>query len=395
MRSSIPLPLRITLLPLLLAFVFIAGAAEKTEDHRAIDVTRLHYANSNQITAFFKSEEYRKLDRSDSEFLSDLYRGIFRREPDAGGFGKWMIALKNGAKNPEARDKAVRAFLASTEYAAIQPKPDTTRNPGNVIFDKTGVLVNDAHSLPADRFAPLFRKAKIEWVSLQIDNGGNIREDNVAVIKQGWIKAWREAGFKVGFWGCPRGVSSHNSEDAVKKAIPLVEADAALGVKLTVEHKGDFYIADCEDHYQAYNRTDPAPTLNRIYVEAFRKATAAAGIPNIPRALSSMGRVALDMKPWIDAGWDAMPQAYWNSYAVYQPSKCFDFYVKEAGWPTGRVHPTIATYSGEGENRTVSLQQYAADLETRPITGFSFYLPESYLRLDNEAGYEQLGKIGQ
>ena len=37
------------------------------------------------------------------------------------------------------------------------------------------------------------------------------------------------------------------------------------------------------------------PALNRVYVEAFD----AAADPKLPRALSSMGRVALDMKPWI------------------------------------------------------------------------------------------------
>ena len=100
----------------------------------------------------------------------------------------------------------------------------------------------------------------------------------------------------------------------------MVKADAALAVNLTAKYRADLYLADCEDHFQGYNPTDPAPSLNRVYVDAFKSAAAAAGITNIPRALSSMGRVALDMKPWLDAGWDAMPQAYWNAYAVYQPS---------------------------------------------------------------------------
>jgi hypothetical protein len=99
------------------------------------------------------------------------------------------------------------------------------------------------------------------------------------------------------------------------------------------------------------------------------------------------------MRPWIDEGWDAMPQAYWNSYAVYQPSLCVDFYTG-AGWPIGRIHPTIATYSGEGENRKVSLQEYAKDLKSRGTVGFSYYLPESYLRMDDSA-YRQIAEMGQ
>jgi hypothetical protein len=262
-----------------------------------------------------------------------------------------------------------------------------------MLFDRTGVFVNDATSLPSDRYAALFKKAKIGWVSLQIDNGGNVRTDNTAALESGWDKAWRDAGFKVGFWGAPRGVAQHNSEKSLAEATPQVETDAALAVKLIAQYHGDFYLADCEDGYQSYGQGDPAPLLNRIYVDAFAKAAKQAGIEKLPRALSSMGRVGLDMRPWIDGGWDAMPQAYWNSYSHYQPSRCVDFYVKEAGWPIERVHPTIATFTSEGEKRTVSLEEYATDLKVRSTKGFSFYLPESYLRFDNEAPYLKLATM--
>jgi hypothetical protein len=63
------------------------------------------------------------------------------------------------------------------------------------------------------------------------------------------------------------------------------------------------------------------------------------------------------------------------------------------GWPIGRIHPTIGTFTGEGEKRTVSLEDYAKDLATRPTTGFSFFLPESYLKSDS--AYRQLGKMGK
>ncbi len=262
---------------------------------------------------------------------------------------------------------------------------DTTRNPGNVIFDETGVLVAYADAMPVDHFAARLKKAGVKWIALQIDNTGNKRDDNIAAIEHGWAEQWRKAGFKVGFWGCPRGVGDHYKQPAVDTAIPMVQTDAVLGANLTAKYKGEFYIADCEAGYQWYGPKDPTPALNRVYVQAFAKAAAAAGIAKIPRALSSCGRIALDMKPWIENGWDAMPQAYWNSYAVYQPSLCIDYYVKEGGWPIGRVHPTIATYTGEGENRTVTLDQYAADLKTRNTTGFSYYLPESYMKSDDFA----------
>ena len=282
--------------------------------------------------------------------------------------------------------------ILAREAAVTAEKADATRNPGNVIFNRTGVFINAANAFPARHYAAKLKLAEVAWLALQIDNGGKVRSDNEAALKAGWADDWRAAGFKVGFWGCPRGVGEHNQQAAFDRAIPLVQADAALAAGLTARHRGEFYIADCEDSYQGYKPGDPAPGLNRVYVAAFQRAAAAAGITNIPRALSSEGRIALDMQPWIQNGWDALPQAYWNAYAVYQPSRCVDFYAKAAGWPLGRVHPTIATFKGEGENRTVTLQEYAADLKTTGTTGFSFYLPESYLR-DDDAGYRQLANF--
>jgi hypothetical protein len=86
-----------------------------------------------------------------------------------------------------------------------------------------------------------------------------------------------------------------------------------------------------------------------------------------------MGRVALDMKTWLDNGWDAMPQAYWNSYEHYSPSASTEFYV-QSGWPKGRVHPTTATCDGasEGNARPKSFAEYAADLERSGTKGVSY-----------------------
>lgn len=296
--------------------------------------------------------------------------------------GLSLLATTLPAAPPDAR---------STTTAARVVSNDSTRNPGNTIFDKTGVFVNDAAAFPASRFKSVLKKGNVAWIALQIDNGGQVRTDNASAIEQGWANQWRAAGFKVGFWGCPRGVAAHGKQSAADDATANVKADAALAVSLAAKYHADLYLADCEDPYQGYTTTDTAPLLNRVYVAAFKNAAATAGTTTMPRALSSMGRVALDMKPWIDEGWDAMPQAYWNSYAVYQPSLCVDFYT-QAGWPVGRIHPTIATYTGEGEKRTVTLQDYARDLKTRPTSGFSYYLPESYLGL-NESLYKQLAEM--
>ncbi len=255
------------------------------------------------------------------------------------------------------------------------------------------MFVNSAAAFPAERFASKMKMANVVWIALQIDNTGKVRDDNAQAIEKGWADQWRAAGFKVGFWGCPRGVAEHGKQSAVDAAIPLVQADARSWLsRLSAKYHADFYLADVEDSYQSYNPTDPTPAINRVYVDAFKRAAAAAGASTeMPKAaLSSEGRIAVDFKPWIDAGWDAMPQAYWNAYAVYQPSKCVDFYM-QTGWPIGRIHPTIGTFTGEGEKRNVSLAEYDKDLRSRPTSGFSFFLPESYLHDDSD--YQFLAKM--
>ena len=363
------------------------------------NLASLERATPAEVIAFFTSASYKSLHRTDAEFINDLYSGVLGRAPDDNGYNGWIATLKRDATDPNAREKAIESFLDCPEYRGKHPgvvfeRKDTTRLPANALFDKTGVFVNDASALPADRYIPLFKRAKIVWLSLQIDNGGNVREDNVAAVKRGWARAWRDAGFKVGFWGAPRGVIRHNDPSVIAESTVHVQEDAKLAVKLIVENQGEFYFADCEDGYQGYNQTDPAPVLNKVYVDAFEAAAKAAGIGKMPRTLSSMGRVALDMKPWIDAVWYAMPHDYCNSYSVYQPRNCVDFYVNDCGWPIGRLHPTIATFTSEGEKRTVTLEQYDVDLKARRTKGFSFYLPESYLGLNNDKAYDQLAKMG-
>jgi hypothetical protein len=385
---------------LILATSLQAAPPDGASAPAAPSLESLAKATPAQIKAFFQSADYTNQRRTDAEFINDAYQGILRRAPDTKGLEDWKAALKHSPSNSKARENMIGKFLESWEYLGLHPKSgaarvgkkDTTRNPANVLFNQTGVFVNDATTFPASRYAARLKTANVAWIALQIDNGGVARADSASAVEAGWADQWRAAGFKLGFWGCPRGVRQHGNQSAFDEAVPIVKGDAALAVKLAARYRADLYLADCEDHFQGYNATDPAPRLNRVYVDAFKSAAIAAGITNMARALSSMGRVALDMEPWIQEGWDAMPQAYWNSYAVYQPSLCVDFYT-QAGWPLERIHPTIGTFTGEGENRTVSLADYAKDLKTRATTGFSYYLPESYLGT-NDSAYRQLAEMG-
>ena len=270
-------------------------------------------------------------------------------------------------------DKVKLAIIdqAIAKKTAPVKQVDPTRNPGNVVFDGAGMFVASASAIDPAALAAKCKAAGVTWVSLQIANPGPV-DANVQAMQNGWAQRLREQGIEVGFWGV-------SYSDAAN--------DARTHARLTAQLGGDFFIANCEGSFQD-GQGDVG--RNRAYVEAFADEATKQGIGDVPRALSSMGRVALDMKPWIDGGWDAMPQAYWNSYEHYQPSLCVKFY-EEWGWPKERIHPTIATYDGssEGKARPKSLEEYDADLETTGTKGFSYYLPESYL---DDAGWAAFGR---
>jgi len=263
----------------------------------------------------------------------------------------------------EAQMDRVKLAIVQQAIARVgKVKPvDVTRNPGNVVFEGPGMFVANASAMNPQAWAAKLKASGVTWVSLQVNNGGEVAE-NVTALQNGWAAPFKAAGIKVGFWG-------------VSYTEP--EKDAQQAAQLTRRLGGDFYIADCEGQFQ-FGQGDVGQ--NKRFVDAFQAEASRQGIGQIPRALSSMGRVALDMKPWLDNGWDAMPQAYWNSYEHYSPSLSTDFYVQN-GWPKGRVHPTIATYDGssEGNARPKSIAEYAADLKKSGTKGFSYYLPESYL----------------
>ncbi|MEW5741989.1 MAG: hypothetical protein AB1938_23945 [Myxococcota bacterium] len=253
-----------------------------------------------------------------------------------------------------------QAIARVGKTAPVKPT-DATRNPGNVVFEGPGMFVATASAMDPRAWAQKLKDAGVTWVALQINNNGPVAS-NMAELEKGWAAPFKAAGIKVGFWG-------------VSYTQP--EKDAQDAAQLTARFKGDFYIADCEGDFQ-FGQGDVG--RNKRFVDSFQAEATKQGIGKIPRALSSMGRVALDMKPWLDNGWDAMPQAYWNSYEHYSPSLSVKYYT-ENGWPKGRVHPTIATYDGssEGNARPKSIEEYAADLKRSGTKGFSYYLPESYL----------------
>jgi hypothetical protein len=64
---------------------------------------------------FFNSGEYLGLNRTNTQFVTDLYNTFFQRSPDAGGLSFWVGQLNLGLP----RDVAMFAFLFSTEFGTF------------------------------------------------------------------------------------------------------------------------------------------------------------------------------------------------------------------------------------------------------------------------------------
>src|SRR5579885_1879452 len=84
---------------------------------------------------------------------------------------------------------SVFLFTAQLHADAIKlsaQSADLTRNPGNIIFDQTGVLVASASAFPPDSYAARLKLAGVTWIALQIDNTGRERDDNISALQKGW-----------------------------------------------------------------------------------------------------------------------------------------------------------------------------------------------------------------
>src|SRR5262245_48280824 len=100
----------------LILLISIATLQAAPETAKATTLKAPINATPATIKGYFNSPEYLSLKKSDAEFLTDVYRVVLNREPDAEGRKIWLAALKNGAKDPKAREKAVEAFFQSPEY---------------------------------------------------------------------------------------------------------------------------------------------------------------------------------------------------------------------------------------------------------------------------------------
>ena len=103
---------------MLLSMTPKAFASDPETSPAPASLDSLARATPTQIKAFFNSGDYQSRHRSNAEFITDLYRGILRREPDSAGFDAWLAALSYdfwsspgigvGSQRPPAQFKVTR-----------------------------------------------------------------------------------------------------------------------------------------------------------------------------------------------------------------------------------------------------------------------------------------------
>jgi hypothetical protein len=70
--------------------------------------------------ALFQSGEYLSLNRSDEDFVTDLYAAYLEREPDEGGYNFWLSILRDdNANGRDGREHLLQGFEYSTEFANV------------------------------------------------------------------------------------------------------------------------------------------------------------------------------------------------------------------------------------------------------------------------------------
>lgn len=187
------------------------------------------------------------------------------------------------------------------------------------------------------------------WVAIQVNDRGVIHNPAIQLF----VNIWRFYGYKVGGWGI-------NHTDPVGDARDASDAIREYGL--------DFYIADAEAEYKA---SEGGWERSARFVSEYRRLR-----PSFPSALSSLGGspepwvMDINYKPWQEANFDFLPQAYWNDYLEYEPGSVLS-HARRAGFNPLRVHLTYGLYPGH--RGTIPLSTYLLQPKT---IGYSVFRAE-------------------
>ena len=239
------------------------------------------------------------------------------------------------------------AALAATARADPPARP----------FDGAGVFVDNPGNLPGPwGLAVQLEENHFDWVAFHVTNGLNQLE-----LDPMWIDVFREHGISVGGWG-------------YEEEHPLIDAVLAA---LAVRRYGlDFYIADAEAPYLQTKKVH-GWKRSRTFVKVFRSLQ-----PTLPAALTTYGAaegpwvIPIDYASWREAGFELLPQAYYNQFPrVYRPDLTVAHSIR-AGWTIDRVHPVIGVY------RKYPAANYVPLLEAAGTRGFSVWLGDQATAAD-------------
>jgi hypothetical protein len=158
---------------------------------------------------------------------------------------------------------------------------------------------------------------------------------------------------------------------------PTIEAVLA---DLAVRRYGlDFFIADAESQYEQAKKLH-GWTRSVVFVDTFRSLE-----PTLPAALTTYGAATapfvlpIDYASWRNAGFDLLPQAYYNQFPkAYRPDMTVAHSLR-AGWPLDRVHPVLGVY------RKYSAANYVPLLAGLGTRGFSVFLADQATAADYAA----------
>ena len=225
------------------------------------------------------------------------------------------------------------------------------------IFDGAGVFVADEGNFPGPwTLADELQRDGFSWIALKAMDGGTL--DDVDPM---WIDAFRSRGIAVGGWG------------ALGK-YPLIDAVLA---HLQVQRYGfDFFIADAE---RSYESTQRGGWRSARFVYVYRGLE-----PALPSALVTFGAapaphvLPIDYASWRNAGFELLPEAYYNQYALYRPDLTVQHAIR-AGWTADHVHPVIGVYHQYPASNYVPL------LADDGAPGFSVFLADQATAADFQA----------
>jgi hypothetical protein len=176
-----------------------------------------------------------------------------------------------------------------------------------------------------------------------------------------WIEVMREHGLAVGGWGA-------------EEQHPLIDAVIA---HLQVQRYGlDFYIANAERPYESNQH---GGWRSRNFVDVFRGLE-----PTLPAALVTLGAapapfvIPIDWAVWRNAGFELLPEAYYNKTRVYRPDLTVAHALR-AGWAPEDVHPVIGVWGHYPASSYVPL------LQADGVQGFSVFLADQMQPADFDA----------